>query len=67
MTTCPGCSRPIEPLAAIRTYHAGCDPYARIERLEKALAQAIDLAWTGHGTPDELQKLADALKKPEAE
>ena len=43
---CPGCQRPIEPLAAIRTYHAGCDPYARIERLVAALQHARKFAWT---------------------
>lgn len=38
MTTCPGCSRPIEPLAQIRTYHTSCDPQGRVEMLEKVLA-----------------------------
>ncbi len=37
MTTCHGCTSPIEPLAAIRTYHSGCDPKGRVEMLEKAL------------------------------
>jgi hypothetical protein len=38
MTTCPGCSQPLEPLAQIRTYHAQCDPQGRVERLERVLA-----------------------------
>lgn len=37
MNKCHGCHQDLEPLAAIRTYHAGCDPYGRIERLEAAL------------------------------
>ena len=41
---CPGCNRPIEPIAAIRTYHAGCDPYARIEKMEQALQRCNEAA-----------------------
>jgi hypothetical protein len=41
MTTCPGCHRHIEPIAAVRTYHAGCDPYARIENLENVLENLL--------------------------
>lgn len=39
MTTCPACSRPV---AEGQTYHIQCDPYARIERLEKALRQFVE-------------------------
>jgi hypothetical protein len=34
---CHGCNHPLEPLAAVRTYHAGCDPRGRAEMLERAL------------------------------
>ena len=37
MKTCHGCNHPLEPLAAVRTYHAGCDPRGRAEMLERAL------------------------------
>jgi hypothetical protein len=37
MTTCHGCNSPIEPIAAIRTYHSGCDPQGRVEMLERRL------------------------------
>jgi hypothetical protein len=37
--TCHGCNSPIEPIAAIRTYHSGCDPQMRVEMLERALAE----------------------------
>jgi hypothetical protein len=41
MTTCHGCNSPIEPLAAIRTYHSGCDPQGRADMLERELQQAL--------------------------
>jgi hypothetical protein len=41
MTTCHGCNRPLEPLAAIRTYHSGCDPQGRVEMLERALGELV--------------------------
>lgn len=44
MTTCPACTRPIEPIAQIRTYHSGCDPQGRVEMLEKALRRCNEAA-----------------------
>ena len=37
MKTCHGCNHPLEPLAAVRTYHAGCDPRGRVEMLERTI------------------------------
>lgn len=42
ITTCHGCHQPLEPLAATRVYHGGCDPQGRVEMLERALGTLLD-------------------------
>ena len=42
MKTCHGCNHPLEALAAVRTYHAGCDPRGRAEMLERALREILE-------------------------
>jgi hypothetical protein len=66
MTTCHGCNRPLESLAAIRIYHSGCDPQGRVEMLERRLAGLIGAAMTyrvhhslPHGSPREDKDGAD--------
>lgn len=44
MTTCPGCSQPLEPLAQVRTYHTQCDPQGRVEMLERELRNVLEWA-----------------------
>jgi hypothetical protein len=56
MTTCHGCNSPIEPLAAIRTYHSGCDPQMRVEMLERALKEIAGLYEATEVTPANLNK-----------
>jgi hypothetical protein len=44
MSTCAGCKRPLEEISQIRVYHSGCDPFLRIETLEKALLDMREIA-----------------------
>lgn len=37
MSKCHGCGEKLEPIAQVRTYHTQCDPWSRMERLERAL------------------------------
>jgi hypothetical protein len=47
MTTCPACDIPIgDGKLMTRTFCSCCDPYARIERLEKALTMAREYVVT---------------------
>jgi hypothetical protein len=57
MTTCHGCNSPIEPIAAIRTYHSGCDPQGRVEMLERELQQALR-QWKMHAEMSEERDLS---------
>ena len=66
MKTCHGCNHPLEPLAAVRTYHAGCDPRGRAEMLEGVLATLIaaydadqDSRYDEFATHAALRKAAD--------
>ena len=58
MTACPYCNQPLEPIAAVRTYHGQCDPQGRVEMLERALeclADAVESLSTWDGeTPSRL-------------
>ena len=66
MKTCHGCNHPLEALAAVRTYHAGCDPRGRAEMLERVLATLIaaydadqDSRYDEFATYSALRKAAD--------
>ena len=53
---CHGCNQPIEPLAAIRVYHAGCDPQGRVEMLEKVLRGISQTYVETRPTPESLNR-----------
>ena len=55
MTICHGCNQPLEPLAAIRTYHAGCDPWGRAEMLERLLGRMLASNEMSNGWKSEIQ------------
>jgi hypothetical protein len=61
MTTCPGCSQPLEPLAQIRTYHTSCDPQGRVGMLERAIQEMIESV--PGGSSCDPQKVCDTLRR----
>ena len=62
MKTCHGCNHPLEPLAAVRTYHAGCDPRGRGIMLERALRE---LSYALMGARNIFSKYEDKLAAQE--